>query len=255
MTRYFLPVLIAALLISFKPQHEKNRILFVATNIDQMNGNPNGTYLIELAVPFDLFGQNGFEMDIVSPQGGKIPVYHSGDTNDAVKKVLETEKYIYKTANSLKPDEVDPGHYSAVIIPGGYGQFWDLHQNGTILKLIADIHASGGVVGSLGHGTAILSQVKQSSGGYWVLGKTLTCFPTEVERNYMKQSAYGMVLPFDMETELVKAGANLKIYNPVTKENQEWVDVPNRLVTASFATGGEFVAMKMMELLHAHNHD
>ncbi len=250
MSRFFTFILISTLLFSCSREHTKDKVLFVTTNIDVMNGEPNGTYLIELAVPFGVFLKNGYDIDIVSPKGGLIPIYHVGDTTDLVKHTLVSQLYQEKTKNSQKPENVDSKEYKAVIIPGGYGQFWDTHKNDEILKIISEIHESGGVIGSIGHGTATLINVTSKSGEYLVKDKTMTCFPTWNEKNIMKQSNYGQLLPYDMEEELKKRGANLKIYDHQKKINYEIVDPHNRLVTAAFANSGEFVAKEVLKILN-----
>lgn len=231
-------------------ESKKTKILFITTNVSEMRGEPNGTYLIELAVPFDKFSKEGCQIDIVSPKGGKIPVYHSGDTANTVKSIIKSKSFKNKTENSLKPIEINPEEYLAVIIPGGYGQFWDTHQNKEILQIISEIYESGGVIGAIGHGTATLIDVELKSGEYLVKGKTMTSFPSWNEKNIMKQSDYGNLLPYDMEKELLKRGANLKVYNHEKKINHEVVDSKNRLVTASFANSGRFVANEVLNLIY-----
>ena len=237
------------LVLSCNKEPKKSKILFIATNINEMKSEPNGTYLIELAIPFNQFLEQGFEIDIVSPKGGKIPIYHSGDTTNLVKTIVKNELFINKTKNSLKPSKVNPKEYAAIIIPGGYGQFWDTHENKDILKIISTVYDSGGSIGSIGHGTATLIDVKLKSGEYLVKNKTMTSFPTWNEKNIMSQSNFGKLLPYDMETELLKRGALLKVYNHEKKINYEIVDYKNRLVTASFANSGNFVADEILKLI------
>ncbi|WP_106793233.1 type 1 glutamine amidotransferase domain-containing protein [Aquimarina sp. Aq78] len=243
-------LVVVFLVISCNKKNEKTKILFVTTNINEMKSEPNGTYLIELAVPFNQFLKKGFEIDIVSPKGKEIPIYHSGDTTIVVKSIIQNEVFKNKTENSLKPSEINPKEYLAVIIPGGYGQFWDTHKNKDILQVISEIYDSGGVIGTIGHGTATLINVKLKSGEYLVKDKTMTSFPTWNEKNIMKQSNFGKLLPYDMETELQKRGANLKVYNHEKKINYEIVDSKNRLITASFSNSGEFVADEVLKLIN-----
>lgn len=230
-------------------QSTEPKALFVTTSISQFNGAENGTYLKELAVPFDYLMLQGIEIDIVSPNGSVIPLYHAGDTTPELASAIDSELFKLKTTHTLRPNEVDPSDYSAVIIPGGYGQFLDIHKNEAILNLISRIYESGGVIGSLGHSTATLIEIKLSSGKHLVEGVTMTSFPTWNERNIMKQSNYGKLLPYDMEEELRKRGANLKVYNHEQKINYEVVDAKNRIVTASFANSGEFVVQQIYKLI------
>lgn len=249
MDKIFTFLLISFLTVSCKYSDKKTKILFITTNVEELKNEPNGTYLIELAIPFIIFSENNLEIDIVSPKGGKIPIYHSGDTTSLVKSVINNELFRNKTENSLKPTEINTDEYLAVIIPGGYGQFWDTHKNADILRIISEIHDYGGIIGTIGHGTATLIDVKLKSNEYLVNGKTMTSFPTWNEKNIMKQSDFGKLLPYDMEIELKKRGANLKVYNHEKRVNHEIVDSENRLVTASFANSGKFVADEVLKLI------
>ena len=79
--------------------------------------------------------------------------------------------------------------------------------------------------------------------------KTITCFPSWFEKEYMFEADYGKLLPFDMEVELEKRGANLKRVDKETRSNGQIVDIENRIITASSATGGEFIAEEIIKLL------
>lgn len=116
--------------------------------------------------------------------------------------------------------------------------------------MISEIYDNGGIIGTIGHGTATLIDVKLNSGEYLVKNKTMTSFPTWNEKNIMEQSDFGKLLPYDMETELLKKGANLKVYNHERKINYEIVDSENRLITASFANSGKFVADEVLNLIN-----
>lgn len=230
-------------------QTNSKKILFVCTSVAEVNGTKNGTFLSEIAVPFILLKDKGFTIDIVSPKGGEIPIYYKFDTTQVIKRALNSDYYQHKIKNSLKPKKVNPKDYNVVIIPGGYGQFWDVHQDAKINKIIAEIYEKGGILGSLGHGTSSLVNVNLSNGEPLVKGKTLTCFPSWFEKKIMFEADYGKLLPFDMEIALEQKGANLKKVDKATRSNSKIVDAENRIITASSATGGEFIAVKVIELL------
>lgn len=230
-------------------ENDSKKVLIVASNINEMNGKANGTHMVELVSPFKIFTENGLDVDIVSPQGGTIPIYHIGDTTDAMKAFLLSGLFKYKTENSLTPLEINPAEYSAVLIPGGYGQFWDTYKNDKIKGLIATIYESGGLIGCIGHGAATLIDVKLTSGEYLVGGKTITCYPSVNERAIMQQSNYGKLLPFDMEVELQKRGANLVTDKAANGLCCEIVDKENRIISASYANNAEFVAYEVMKLV------
>ena len=230
-------------------ENGSEKILFVCTSVDEVNGNKNGTFLSEIAIPFILLEDEQFELDVVSPKGGEIPIYYKFDTTEVINRALNSEYYKKKTENSIRPEKVNPKNYNVVIIPGGYGQFWDIHQNVAINKLIAEIYENDGIIASLGHGTSSLVNVKLSNGEPLVKNKTLTCFPSWFEKEIMFEADYGKLLPFDMEEELDKKGAKLKRVDKETRSNSEIIDLENRIITASSATGGEFIASEIINLL------
>jgi len=238
--------------LSFPGIAQQKKILIVATNVSIVNGKVNGTYLMEITVPFYYFIKQGFEVDIVSPKGGKIAIYHKGDTVKILKDIAKDKLFIEKTSSSLSPGKINPKHYAAIIFPGGYGHFWDVYQNKRIASLTSEIYENGGAIGALGHGTADLLNVKLKSGDYLVKGKTMTCFPSWVEKEAMTEANFGQLLPVDMQKDLEVKGAILKV---CTKENQKTctggrvTDTENRIVTASFADSGEFIAMEVIKLI------
>lgn len=226
----------------------KDKVLFIVSSVDSFNNQANGTYLMELAIPFHEFSLNNYAIDIVSPNGGEIPIYHKGDTSDLLKSIVQSDHFKNKVLNALTPDKVNCEEYSAIVIPGGYGQFLDTHNNLAIQNIIAEIYEAGGVIGSLGHGTATLLNVQLSTGEFLVKNKSLTCFPSVIEKNNMVESSYGEALPYDMEVELIKKGANLLPFVRKNCVNCEIVDTSNRLITASFASSGSFIARSIIDV-------
>jgi len=234
---------------AFTCNKEGKKILFIGTNVNTFNNLENGTYLTELAQPFDFFTKKGFQVDIVSSKGGEIPTYFKSEIGEELQDIIDSEVYKQKTSNSLSPKNVNYRDYCAVIIPGGYGQFKDVHKDDKLLKLIAKIYQKGGAIGTIGHGISTLIHVNLKNGTPIVKDKKLVCFPSWYEKNRMTDSNYGELLPYDMEVKLKSLGADLRIYNHETKENYEMVDYDNRIVTASFATGGDFVAKEIFNLI------
>ncbi|MDR4241402.1 tetracycline resistance protein, partial [Bacillus mycoides] len=50
------------------------RVLLVSTSAYDLNGQPTGLWLEELAAPYHLFKQAKFDVDIVSIKGGSVPI-------------------------------------------------------------------------------------------------------------------------------------------------------------------------------------
>jgi len=229
---------------------KKNKVLFICTSESEFNGYKNGTYLEEIAIPIYEFHKKEVEIDILSPKGGAIPIYYKFDTTAILQQAIESNYYLDKVANSKRMEAINIEKYAAIVIPGGYGQFKDLHQHTPIKKMIVTHYENGGIIGTIGHGTALLSQLTLKNGRHLVNGVTMTCFPNWNELNIMEEANKGKLLPFLMEEELRNNGADLKIYDHEKKINYEIIDADKKIVTAAFASGGTFVSNKIMLLMN-----
>lgn len=234
-----------------KELQSQSKVLFICTNESSFNGHVNGTYLEEIAIPIYNFHNQKVDADIVSPLGGAIPVYYKFDTSQVLREAIDSKYYQEKIAATKSPSEIVVSDYSAVVVPGGYGQFIDLHHNDQIKKIIVEIYEQGGFIGSIGHGTALLAQLRLKNGAFLVNEVTMTCFPNWNERNIMEEADRGKKLPFLMEDELRKNGADLKIYDHEKKINYEITDSSRRVVTASFASSGDYVSNQLIRLMQS----
>src|SRR5687767_10106465 len=111
------------ILISFLTTAQR-KILIISTNRDSVGRDASGTYLKEIANPFRYFKQKGFEIDVVTPKGGKASIY--GTVTDDLKDIVSDSLYINKVMNTLSPDQVRYKDYAAVFYPGGHGQYFDV---------------------------------------------------------------------------------------------------------------------------------
>lgn len=229
----------------------QRKILIVSTNRDSVGIDASGTYLKEIANPFRHFKQKGFDIDILTPKGGKAAIY--GAVTDDLKEVVDDSVYINKVMNTLSPDQVQFKDYVAVFYPGGHGQYFDVVSDERISILIARIYENKGIIGTAGHGVASLINIQLKNGEYLVKGKTMTCFPTWAEHAWMNISGYGKYLPFDMQEVLVRRGANL-IVSPTKETYKEKsltmiIDEKNRIITGAFAFNATWVAEQMTMML------
>lgn len=248
MTRF---LTLALFLVASQTFAQKKSILIISTNIDSVGNNRSGTYLPEIAYPFKHFTDRGYTVDVVTPKGGKASIYEAKVAPD-LAAIRDSRSFIEKTTNTLSPEHVDPVKYIAVYSPGGHGQFWDVATDERIASIIARIYEAGGVLGTAGHGTASIVNVRLSDCSYLVAGKTMTTFPHYAELKWMNISNYGKLLPFDMAEVIKRRGANLVISTFETIDNRSLtnvVDPVNRIVTGSYASSAGWVAEEMVKLL------
>lgn len=249
MRKLYLIVLLLSVYFSFA---QSRKILIVSTNRDSVGTNVSGTYLIEIADPFKHFTDNGYEVDIVTPKGGKAAIYQAANQKEEILQIQRTKLFIDKTTNTFSPDKINPRAYAAIFYPGGHGQYFDVLSDERIAKIAATIYENGGVVGTAGHGAASLVNIQLGNGKYFVDGKRMTCFPTWAEKIWMNISNYGKLLPLDMEEVLRRRNAILIVATRETVDDDKLTHIANeeqRLVTGSFASSALWVAKEMDRII------
>ena len=184
------------------------KILFVVTSHNKKGntGEPTGFYLGEVSHPWEVLHDAGYEIDFVSPKGGKAPV-DGFDLNDPVnRKFWEDPAYHAKVENTMKPSEVDPSKYAAIFYAGGHGAMWDLADDTSLANLATKIYSNGGIVSAVCHGPAGLVNVKDANGEYLVDGKKINAFTNEEEEAVKMDK----VVPFALESKLIERGAKFE---------------------------------------------
>ena len=223
------------------------KVLIVVSNMVDM-GDPEKhdarNNLWEVAPPYHVFLSHGFEVDFVSPQGGKVEF--SMDPLGISSYAIKYENFLGKANSSLAPQDVKVDDYWAVYIGGGYGPLFDVANNQYLQSIISRVYEAGGVVGACGHGAGAFSNVKLSSGDYLVKGKRVAGFPdsTEKTKSWAKE---GSLLPFLVESQLNKNGAFAQ--NKETLSDKTAVIVDDRVVSTMFLPSSANVAKEMIELL------
>ena len=184
------------------------KVLFVVTSHDKIGdtGQPTGYYLAEVSHPWDVLHNAGFEIDFVSPKGGKAPVDGFNLEDPINKKFWDDTQYHTKIEKTKKPSEVKPEEYSAIFYAGGHGTMWDFAVNIELAEIASKIYENNGIVSAVCHGPAGLVNIKLSNGKYLIDGKKINSFTNEEE------VAVGLekVVPFMLETTLIERGAKFE---------------------------------------------
>ncbi|WKD48581.1 type 1 glutamine amidotransferase domain-containing protein [Microbulbifer spongiae] len=226
---------------------EAKKILIIASNIENMGDTEKHdarNNLWEYAPPYHIFVSHGYDVDFVSPMGGKIPFMM--DPLGISSYTIKYEGFLDKANVSLTPGQIHAKDYSALYIGGGYGTLFDVAANKELLDIIAQIYRAGGVIGSCGHGAGAFAKVKLPNGRFLVQEKRIAGFPnsTEKKKTWAKQ---GTLLPFLVEEQLQKNGAIV-----INKENiadKHEVVIDQRIVSTMFLPSAALVAKEMIELL------
>ena len=224
-------------------QKMEKKVLFVVTSHDTKGstGEPTGYYLGEVSHPWEVLADAGYEIDFVSPKGGKAPVDGFDLTDPVNKKFWENEQARRKVENTLTPEAVKPRDYQAIFYAGGHGAMWDLADDTKLAAIAAEIYEKKGVVAAVCHGPAGLVNIKLADGSYLVNGKKVNAFTNEEE------AAVGMVkvVPFALESRLIERGA-------IFEKSGNWqthVVTDQRLITGQNPQSAKVVGLAMLDVL------
>lgn len=221
----------------------KKRVLFVVTSHDKKGstGQPTGYYLSEVSHPWSVLHQAGYEIDFVSPQGGKAPVDGFNLADPLNRAFWENKTYRAKVENTQKPSDVRAADYAAIFYAGGHGTMWDFPDNKDIADIARQIYESNGVVAAVCHGPAGLVNIKLSDGTFLVAGKRINAFTNE-EEEAVKLSS---VVPFLLETKLIERGA-------IFEKSALWqkhVTVDKRVITGQNPASAQGVGEALLKEL------
>lgn len=177
----------------------KDRILFVVTSHGEMGstGRRTGFWLSEVTHPWSVLCEK-FDIDVVSPKGGRPPVDGFDLTDPINKQLWDSAEWQERISNTLTPDRVDASQYRAVFFAGGHGAMWDLPRNEAIADITRQIYENDGYVAAVCHGPAGLLNVYLSNGNTLIKGKKMDGFTNAEER----ANGTTDVVPFLLQTAL-----------------------------------------------------
>jgi putative intracellular protease/amidase len=219
------------------------RILMALTSHSALGntGRTTGYYVPEAAHPLAIFHAAGFDVDFVSPAGGRAPADGGNRTDEIVAAFLDNSTVQAQVSATHRSGDVSPASYDAIFYVGGHGTMWDFPDDAPLASAAASIYERGGVVSAVCHGPAGLVNVRLSNGEYLVAGKTVSAF-TNAEEAAVNLTD---VVPFLLESRLIERGALVNTAPNFTAN----VSVAERLVTGQNPASARGVAEAVVLLL------
>lgn len=220
----------------------KKRILIIASSATHIgpNNRPTGSFLTEIAHPYETFIKQGYEVDIASVKGGEAPLDGMNEKDEALNVAFLTGDGLQKMKHTFPISEAKVADYDAIFVPGGLAPMVDMPDNELVHAAIASTYERGAVVGAVCHGPVSLLNVKLSDGSYLIRGKNITSFSNAEEDHYAKAD-----VPFMLESALREKGSNYSSVAPW----QAYSIADGRLVTGQNPASATEVAEKMIALL------
>jgi putative intracellular protease/amidase len=177
-------------------------VLMVVTNTDKIDADhPTGLWLSEFAEPYVEFKRNGYDVTVVSPKGGAIPLDPNSLEEEQPSEWKEAESQLLQT-EQLSSVVFD--HFDGVFLPGGHGTMFDLPNEPQLQDGLAHFAENNKAIGAVCHGPAGFIDVELSDGTPLVKGRKLTSFTDEEEKEM------GLVekMPFLLQSRLEEQGAH-----------------------------------------------
>jgi putative intracellular protease/amidase len=204
----------------------RKRMAIVISNpaVSTTTGWPVGFWWSELAHPYHRFVEEGYEIEVCSPAGGKCEADAMSDPRDASgysaadlisMGFIATPNLAALIENTRKVSDIRTDEFDALIVAGGQGPMFTFDRATDLHQKFSEFYEAGKLACALCHGVAILKYAKLSTGEYLAKGKTVTGF-ANVEEDFADNAVWGMnllprdkhVMPWRIEDEMKRIGAN-----------------------------------------------
>lgn len=164
-----------------------------------------GFEMDELAQAWGIFIDNGLQVSLASPSGGKVEADAYDARDPANARLLAHTEVMTQLQSTARIDAVDPAEYDAVYVVGGKGAMLDLAQHPGLSALLGRVYDRGGWVAAVCHGSAALAEVRLADGRRLIENRQVTGFSAEEESLFGKQ--WSKLFPFVLEDALRARGA------------------------------------------------
>jgi putative intracellular protease/amidase len=225
------------------------KVVIVCTSASTVQGHDTGLWVEELAAPYYIFKDAGYEVVIASIAGGPVPIDAASMAKDfftaASQKFLHDPVGMGALNHSVKIEDVDwsKDTVDCIYLPGGHGTCGDFVHSPALKKAVETLYAANKIVASVCHGPIGLCECCASDGTTpLVQGKTVTGFSDAEEDAVQLQH----IVPFLLESKLKELGAH---YEKAADNWQSKVCVDGHLVTGQNPQSSEDVAKKVVQML------
>lgn len=190
------------------------KVAMIAANaaVSKQTGWPIGFWWAELTHPYWEFTENGYEVDIFSPEGGALQADGFSDPEDASGYSAhdlislgfkKSPKHAALLENTRPVSAINVADYDAVFLTGGQSPMYTFIDNEALHRLVVEFYEKEKVVGIVCHAACILLKAKTSGGKLLVEGKTWTGF-ADSEEQFADSFVGQRIQPFWIETEAKK---------------------------------------------------
>lgn len=237
------------------PNHPKKVLLLVSNPaVSPLTGWPIGVWASELIHPYWAFIENGYEVEIATPKGGKVEIDAYSDPRDTSEYsahdilslgFLSSPTHMRLLENTRGIDQVNGDDYDAILIAGGQGPMYTMIDDEHLHGFVAAFYETGKATAVICHAVCILLKTRLSNGKLLVEGKTWTGF-ADSEEQYADTFAGTRIQPFWIEEQARKIPNTNFI---VGKRFQPFAVRDNNLITGQQQYSGAAAAKLIIAAL------
>jgi putative intracellular protease/amidase len=243
--------------VHFHGAPAKGKILMVASSptVSKQTQWPIGFWAAELTHPLRVFQEAGYDVELVSTQGGKLemdgysnPTDASGySAHDVISLgYMQQKSFNDMLVNTKKLTEVDAKNYDAIFLVGGQGPMYTFKGNKELEKLFVAFYETGKPSAAVCHSTTLLLEAKKSNGELLVKGKTWTGF-ADAEEEFADKAVGMKIQPYRIETESKKiSGTTFKVSAPFSS----YAIADGNLITGQQQNSGAAAAELLVKMLN-----
>lgn len=168
--------------VHFHGAPTKGKILMVASSpsVSKQTGWPIGFWAAELTHPLRVFQEAGYEIELVSTEGGKLEMDGYSNPTDAsgysAHDVISLGYMQQPAFNDMltatkKITEVNAKDYVAIFLVGGQGPMYTFRGNAELEQLFVAFYESGKPSAAVCHSTTLLLEAKKQMANCWLKEK------------------------------------------------------------------------------------
>ena len=232
----------------------RSKILIVVANpaTASTTGWPVGFWASELIHPYHVFTEQGYDVTIASPRGGRVvlddwsdPRHESGYSADdsLSREYLERPEFVAKLADTPAVADLDADDFDAIVVAGGQSPMFTFEGEKGLHRLFLDFDARGKVTAALCHGTSLLLHLERD-GRPFLDGRRITGF-TNAEEDAADAAVGQTMMPFRIEDDARARGADF-VAAPAFEAH---AIRDGRLITGQQQNSGEATARLVIEAL------
>jgi putative intracellular protease/amidase len=203
------------------------RVLMVVANpaVSPVTGWPVGFWWAELTHTYWELTGHGYDVDIASPEGGRVegdaysdPRNASGYSAEDLISMgfIHSPTHAALLADTQPLSEVTIGDYDAVFLVGGQSPMITFVDDKRVHELVRDFFVAGKITAVVCHATAVLLRTTLPGGELLVAGRTWTGFANS-EEDTADAVAGQRIQPFRIEDEAGKLTGTNFIVAPAFK--------------------------------------